>query len=136
MKIVNRENIIDAINEGINAETIQDTIVLLDSRYSNLSYIPKQFKTIIDGVCALKQDVVSDNNSEYSSTFFKENSSKLKAAINDGISSSEIVNYFNNTDINLCDNTIRLISGLKGREKRINLSREKGYQKKLLKEDK
>ena len=136
MKIVNRDNIIDALNEGIDAKTIQDTFVLLDNKYGNLTNIPKQYKTIIEGVCAFKQDVVIQKDSNYKSSFFQNNSNKLYSAINDGISNTEIVNYFSKNDINVWDNTIRLLSGLKGIEKRYNNTKESGYQKKLIKIDK
>lgn len=134
MARVKRDNVIDAINNGINSSTIKQTLLLLDEKYGNMEYVPKQYMMVIEDICNLK-NVPGASNNNYSSTYFKSNGHKLDSAINDGISKEEIISFFSNNELNNSNHMLMFISGIKGIEKKNSVTNERGYQKVLEKKE-
>ena len=137
----NESNIKSATMEGISGEavgaTLEDVISVADSKGTT----PMQVKDTVEAIVDMKSDVVNKNDESYASELFKEKSSKIESAINEGITPKEVattlVNSTNNSNSRKGKNRLRflvnLISKMKKKELKLKKDKEnveqKGYQK-------
>ena len=129
------EDLKKAINEGISGVAVKDTLEGIANKSEELG-TPKQVVDVVDTLVELKSDVQSTPDNKYSSDLVKNNSEKIKSAINDGISSNEIATTLvkqtseatNTRKINFI---VRLIEKIKRKEYKLNKNKDRGYQKQL-----
>lgn len=139
----NEEYINDAINNGIDANAVNSTVEDMINKADEIGKTPIQVKESIETIVSMKNDVDSKVDENYSSEFVKNNSSKIISALNDGITSNEVVSTLINSTNNA--NTkkdkkhlkfvIKLVSKMKKKELVLNKQNveKKSYQKKLIK---
>lgn len=139
----NENNIKDAVMEGIDAEavssTLEDVVNIADSKRKT----PPQVKDAVDAIVEMKSDTQNKIDESYSSNLVKQNSEKIKSALNDGISPKEVATTLVNSTKN--SNTkkgrkhlkfiVNFISKMKKKELKLNKNKEnvseKSYQKVL-----
>lgn len=137
----NENNIKSATMEGISGEavgvTLEDVISVADSKGKT----PLQVKDTVEAIVEMKSDIESKNDEKYASELLKENSGKIEAAINEGITPKEVattlVNSTNKSNNKKGKSHLRflvnLISKMKKKELKLNKDKEnteqKGYQR-------
>ena len=127
---LNDDRIKDAINGGINREAVQATLESMVRNSEKLGYTPKQISEVVSLISEMKSKTNEQNNEAYLSNLVRNNSSKIKAALNDGISPGEIAVTLMNSIISNPQNLsflTKLISVMK--EKEIKLAKKDSYQK-------
>lgn len=78
----------DAIKTGISGEAVADTIEeVLDKNNGN---VPSQFKDAVEAVAEMKSDKPDQLNPEYTSDLVKNNSNRIKEALEEGIEPEEV----------------------------------------------
>lgn len=78
----------DAIKTGISGEAVADTIEeVLDKNNGN---VPSQFKDAVEAVAEMKSDKPDQFNPEYTSDLVKNNSNRIKEALEEGIEPEEV----------------------------------------------
>jgi hypothetical protein len=85
-----KEMLKEAVDNGIDSEAIDSTLNDIVSRTNKNGKVPIQVKRVIETIVHMKKDVNNIPDKTYASNFVRENSEKIKAAIKDGISPSEI----------------------------------------------
>lgn len=137
----NEEYIREALDSGISSESINATLSdMID--VSNKQGTPKQLKEVVETISEMKSNEVNVNNEEYASNLVKENSEKIKSALNNGIEPIEIANTLENNTKETSNKKrlsfiVRLISRMKRKELKIKKDKtninenSKGYQRVL-----
>ena len=123
----NEENLRDAMNTGISGEAVTTTV---EGMISHDGPAPKQVGETIQTIAEMKSTTSNIPNDEYASDFVKENSEKIKAALEDGITPEEVsktlVNQLNKSDTKSSKRKLsfiaRVVSLIKEREKRLQQS--------------
>lgn len=143
MSVGNNEYLKDAIYNGIEGEAINSTIDDVLNKSTNKKQVKKVVETIVD----MKKDTPNVASMNYASNFVKENSEKIKGAINDGLSSKEIAKTLIENTNNAIDKNskkqlrfiTKLISKMKVKELKLKKQKEntmeKGMQKVFTKVD-
>jgi len=80
----------EAINSGVDAEAVNSTLNDMVSKTNEKGKVPRQVKNVIETIVHMKKDINNIPDKTYASNFVRQNSEKIKAAINDGISPNEI----------------------------------------------
>ncbi len=127
---LNDDRIKDAINGGINKEAVQATLESMVRNSEKLGYTPKQISEVISLISEMKSKTNEQSNEVYLSNLVRNNSSKIKAALRDGIRPGEIAVTLMNSIISNPQNLsflTKLISVMK--EKEIKLTKKDSYQK-------
>lgn len=86
----NEEHIKDALYSGIEAEAVESTLGDVITKTDRNGKTPKQVQEMVETIVEMKKDTVNKIDESYESDFVKENSNKIKDALNEGISSKEI----------------------------------------------
>lgn len=130
----NEENIRGAIESGISGEAVESTledVVNKADEKGNTKQIKETVETIVD----MKETQNTKIDESYASNLVKNNSEKIEAAINDGITPNEVANTLIN-ETNKKGKThlpfiVKLISKMKRKELKLNKEKQesKGYQK-------
>lgn len=130
----NEENIRGAIESGISGEAVESTledVINKSNELGNAKQIRKTVETIVD----MKENPNTKIDESYSSNLVKNNSEKIKAAFNDGITPKEVATTLvNETDKKGKTHLpfiVKLISKMKKKELKLNMEKQdiKGYQK-------
>jgi len=87
---MNKEMLKEAINSGVDAEAVNSTLNDMVSKTNEKGKVPRQVKNVIETIVHMKKDINNIPDKTYASNFVRQNSEKIKAAINDGISPNEI----------------------------------------------
>lgn len=87
---MNNETLKEAINSGIAGEAVSSTIEDIVKKSDEISSNPIQVKRAIETIIHMKKNVNSIPDKKYASSLVRENSERIKAAINEGISPNEI----------------------------------------------
>lgn len=87
---MDKELLKEAINSGVDAEAVNSTLNDVVSKTNEKGRVPHQVKNVIETIVHMKKDVNNIPDKTYASNFVRENSERIKAAINDGISPNEI----------------------------------------------
>lgn len=82
------QDVNDAIKTGISGQEVADTIE--DVLNKNNGEVPKQFKDTVEVVADMKSDKPDQINEEYASDLVKNNSNRIKEALNEGIEPNEV----------------------------------------------
>ena len=139
----NENNIKGAIMEGISGEAVGATLEDVINSADFKGKTPKQIKVAAQAIADMKSDVESKRDESYASNLFKENSERIQAAINDGITPKEVattlVKATNNSDTKKGKNVLRFfvnfISKMKAKDLKYKKDKEnveqKGYQRVL-----
>ena len=87
---MNNDILKDAIYTGIEGEAIKATIedIVVKSEENNVN--PIQMKKAIEEIAHMKKNINSIPDKKYASNLVKENSTRIKSALNEGISPNEI----------------------------------------------
>jgi len=130
----NEEYVQSAFNEGINGEAVRATLTDILNRSDELGSTPMQIKKSIETVVNMKVNTENKIDDRYLSDLVKENSEKIKSALNDGISSDEVTRALIGSINGKKDNAkfvARLITTMKNKELVLKnkLETEKSYQK-------
>ncbi len=134
----NEEMLKDAINNGINNETVYYTLNRLVEKNDRTGKIPKQLPKVLAGIVYMKKMVKVPDTEQYYSSVVKNNSERIKDALKNGISPDEIAISLIDTINSPSKNSkkrlkfmVKLISKMKTKEKRLQRQNEnnKGYQK-------
>lgn len=86
----NEEHIKDALYSGIDAEAVESTLGDVVNKVDESGKTPKQMQEMVQTIVEMKKDTVNVVDENYASDFVKNNSEKIKGALNDGISPNEI----------------------------------------------
>ncbi len=133
----NKEYLTDAIKSGVSGEALSSTLEDIVGKVEQTGKTPAQLKDTVEVITEMKSDIKNTNSLEYSSTLVKENSEKIKSALNEGLTSDEVVtsltNSLNSSNTkkgkeNLSFMT-KLISKMKRKELTLSNNMEKGRQK-------
>ena len=92
MEEVKEHLIREAINNGISSNGIYAALHRMFGSKSLDKYTSRQIKLVINNICDMKIDTVSDFNSSYSSELVKKNYYKIIDALKKGISPEEVAN--------------------------------------------
>jgi len=130
----NEEYVKGALNEGIDGEAVRATLTDILNRSDELGSTPMQIKKSIETVVNMKVNTQNKTDDRYLSDLVKENSEKIKSALNDGISSEEVTHALIGSINGKKDNAkfvARLITTMKNKELILKnkLENEKSYQK-------
>jgi hypothetical protein len=87
---MDKEILKEAINNGVDAEAVNSTLNDMVSKTNEKGKVPRQVKNVIETIVHMKKDVNNVPDKTYASNFVRQNSERIKAAINDGISPNEI----------------------------------------------
>ena len=87
---MNNDILKDAINNGINGEAVNSTLTDIINKSENNNSNPIQVKRTVETIVHMKKNINSIPDKQYASSLVRNNSEKIKAAINEGISPSEI----------------------------------------------
>ena len=80
----------EAINSGVDADTVNSTLNDMVIKTNEKGKVPSQVKHVIETIVHMKNSVNNIPDKTYASNFVRQNSEKIKAAINNGISPNEI----------------------------------------------
>ncbi len=140
--ISNNEEILkEAINSGISSDTIRDTLNNLIEKKDRTGKTPKQISKAVASIAYMKKDIKLPDTEEYYSSVVKNNSARIKSALNDGISPVEIasslldtVNSSNKNSKKQLNFIVKLVTKMKKKELKLKNQREitNQYQKKLI----
>ena len=135
----NEEYVRDAINNGISAGAVSNTVEDMLKKSEEIGAAPKQVKESIETIADMKKDLNSELDMNYSSELVKNNSNKIKSALNEGIGPDEVaitlINSTNNAnnkrDKKHLNFIVKLISKMKRKELVLDRqnTNEKSYQK-------
>lgn len=129
----NEEYIRDAINNGIDAETVNDTL----ERVVNYDKNSNQVVEVVQTIANMKNEEKVIRDERYLTELVRDNNSKIKSALNDGISPREIAATLvdslggKQNDNNLTF-IVKLICAMKKQE--IKIKKSNNYQKQFIKE--
>ena len=87
---MDKEILKEAINSGVDANAVNSTLSDMVSRTNEKGRVPRQVKHVIETIVHMKKDINNIPDKTYASNFVRQNSMRIKAAINDGISPNEI----------------------------------------------
>ena len=87
---MDKEMLKEAINSGVDAEAVNSTLNDMVNRTNEKGKVPTQVKNVIETIVHMKKNINNVPDKTYASNFVRENSERIKAAINDGISPNEI----------------------------------------------
>lgn len=87
---VDNEMLKEAINDGIDAQAVNSTLGDIVDKANKKGKTPVQFKRVLETIVHMKKNTNNIPDKTYASNFVRENSEKIKAAINEGIHPSEI----------------------------------------------
>lgn len=120
-----------AMQDGISAETVKKTLTAVLDKTDALRKNPSQLLDTFSAISDAKGNVVSANNSSYSSKFMNDNGGSIESAISFGISSDELTSFVNKESLKSNSRNlefgIKLFSAMKEKELKLN----KSYQKVL-----
>lgn len=135
----NEEYIKDAIGNGVDGEAVSATLEDVVNKADMMGKTPEQLKETVDTIVEMKTTPQSNVSEEYLSDVVKNNSDKLKAAINEGIKPEEVAQELINTTQNIKDKKdkkhlnfiVKLLSKMKKKELKLTMDKQntKGYQK-------
>lgn len=86
--IENQEYIIEAINKGIDSDTVNSTL----ENVANYSESPKQILKVVTTIANMKNDKQITRNDNYLSETIKLHENSIRKALNEGVSAIEISN--------------------------------------------
>ena len=87
---MDKEMLKEAINSGVDAEAVNSTLNDMVSKTNEKGKVPRQVKHVIETIVHMKKNVNNVPDKTYASNFVRQNSERIKSAINDGISPNEI----------------------------------------------
>lgn len=87
---MDRDILKEAINNGVDAEAVNSTLNDIINKTDEKKRTPKHVKGVIETIVHMKKDINNIPDKTYASNFVRQNSERIKSAINDGISPSEI----------------------------------------------
>ena len=87
---MDKEILKEAINSGVDAEAVNFTLNDMVSKTNEKGRVPRQVKHVIETIVHMKKDINNIPDKTYASNFVRQNSMRIKSAINDGISPNEI----------------------------------------------
>lgn len=134
----NEEILKEAINSGINNDTVYDTLNNLIEKKDRNGKTPKQLPKTIASIVYMKRMVKADDTEEYYSSVVKNNSERIKSALRDGISPDEVaiglidtINSPGKNSKKRLNFMVKLITKMKKKELKLQRQNEssKGYQK-------
>ncbi len=135
----NEEYLSDAIYNGVSGEAVNSTLEDVAAKADELGKTPVQLKESVEVITEMKSDIEKSNSDEYKSTLVKENSERIKRALENGITPVEVQTTLNKTleDTNTKNGKkhlnfiIKLLSKMKNKDKKLTRSKEneKGVQK-------
>lgn len=120
----NEEYVKDAINNGISADAVSNTVEDMLKKSGEIGTTPKQVKESIETIADMKKGVNSEVDMNYSSELVKNNSNKIKDALNEGIEPDEVATTLINSTNNANSKSskrklnfiVKLISKMKKKE--------------------
>lgn len=116
----------DAIENGISAESINQTISNMLNNTNRFRSTPKQIREVIETIVDSKSSIRNIDDNTFSSGFVRKNNLKIKDALSNGIMPYEVVNSLSNNDGRKLKFTVRLISKMKKQE--LKLRNQKANQ--------
>lgn len=134
----NEEMLREAINSGINNDTVYDTLNNLIEKKDKNGKTPKQLSKTIASIIYMKRMVKAHDTEEYYSSIVKNNSERIKSALMDGINPDEIaislidtINSPGKNSKKRLNFMVKLITKMKKKELKLQRQNEssKGYQK-------
>lgn len=141
LMIENENNIRDAIENGISGEAVESTLEDVINKSDELKSNPEQIKDTVEAIVDMKEESSQKKDESYTSSYVKNNSEKIKSALNDGISPNEIATTLSD-EASKKGKThlpfmVKLISRMKRKELKLRKKKEntKAYQKLLRKID-
>lgn len=87
---MNKDILKDAISNGIDSNAVNATIGDVISYSDKINNSPKQVKDVLETIVEMKKNVNSIPDKKYASEMVRNNSERIKSALNEGISPSEI----------------------------------------------
>jgi len=128
----NKDNLTLAIKEGITGEAVSMSIEDIMNISDRKGYVPREFKSAIESIADMK-DITPVYNGNYLSEEMKQNNTKIKLAIKDGLSSQEIASSFSKeNDSKKLRFKANLVSNVKRKEQLLNKNKKnEGFQKKV-----
>ena len=142
-----KEMLKEAINDGIDANAVNSTLEDIVDKASQKGKTPIQIKRVVETIVHMKKNTNNIPDKTYASNFVRENSEKIKSAINEGISPNEIASTLLESTEKANDRRTKrrlkfitkLIVKMKRKELVLRLKNEqtmeKGMQKVLIKND-
>ena len=135
----NEKYLTDAINSGISGEAISSTLEGIVEKVGQTGQTPTQLKEAVEVVAEMKsgEKEADSNSEEYSSTLVRENSGKIKSALNNGLTSSEVAVNLTNS-LKSSNNrkekkhlrfVVKFIARTKRKERTLSNNMQKGVQK-------
>ena len=133
----NEEYLTAAIKSGVSGEALSSTLEDIVEKVKQTGKTPTQLKDTVEVIAKMKSDIKNTNSLEYSSTLVKENSEKFKSALNEGLTSDEVVTSLTNS-LNSSNTKkgkehlsfmTKLITKMKRKELTLSNNMEKGRQK-------
>ena len=133
----NEEYLSDAIYNGVSGEAVNSTLEDVAAKADELGKTPVQLKESVEVITEMKSDIEKSNSDEYKSTLVKENSERIKRALENGITPVEVQTTLNKTleDTNTKNGKkhlnfiVNLLSKIKRKELTRSKENEKGVQK-------
>lgn len=135
----NGEYVKDAINSGISAEAVSNTVNDILKKTEEVGTTPKQVKESIETIADMKKDIDSKVDENYSSELVRNNSDKINSALSDGIEPHEVATTLINSTNNANNKSnkrklnfiVKLISKMKKKELVLGRQKQDGksYQK-------
>lgn len=135
---VNKDYIDSAILEGINNSSVQKFVFSTVNKSDNSEIDMNDFSNNIAIIMSMKSSVEPILNNNFSSTVLKKYGNKLTSALNDGISSTEVISFLQKTDDKNMGRTLEFISDIKSNEKSVSLNNKENvtqFQKVFVKKD-
>lgn len=115
----------DAIENGISAESINQTISNMLNNTNRFRSTPKQTREVIETIVDSKSSIRNIDDNTFSSGFVRKNNLN-KDALSNGIMPHEVVNSLSNSNGRKLKFTVRLISKMKKQE--LKLRNQKANQ--------
>ena len=134
----NKEMLKEAINSGINNDTVYDTLNTLIEKKDRKGRTPKQLPKTLASIIYMKKTIKTPDTEEYYSSVVRNNSERIKSALRDGISPDEVaislIDTINSPSKNAkkrLNFMVKLITKMKKKELKLQRQNEssKGYQK-------
>ena len=125
----------EAMNSGISAQSIYETLSKMFGSGDLSKYTNRQIKLAIDNICDMKLNSLSVINQNYSSDLVRNNYDKIVDSLRNGISPEEIANKLikavKDKNISAADfkYLIGLIANLKKKDLKYIKNDSKTYQK-------
>jgi len=135
----NEEYVRDAINIGISASAVSNTVTDMLKKAEEIGTTPKQVKDSIETIADMKKNVDVSRDENYSSELVKNNSNKISRALSEGIEPNEVAATLINTANNANNINskrklsfiVKLVSKMKKKELVMDRQKQDGksYQK-------